>query len=173
MLDFILFLTLGISLYTDLTKRRIYNWITIPAFVLGLSINTWQNGLAGFKQSMLGWTIGLFILFIPFILGGIGGGDIKLLAAIGALKGPVFILQTVLLTALAGGLYILLYLIATKSLLATLKKLKQTFFLMLLAMAGKKLSYMPIMAGETKVISAYIPYGGAIFAGTLLAFILG
>jgi prepilin peptidase CpaA len=173
MADIILFLVLGISLYTDLTRRRIYNWVTLPVMVLGIGLNTWQYGMTGLKQSLLGWAIGLFILFIPFMLGGISGGDIKLLAAIGALKGPAFILQAVLLTALVGGLYIMLHLIATKRSLYTLKNIKNTLYLMLLAMVGKKLSYLPSMAGETKVISASVPYGVAIFLGTLLTYILG
>ena len=108
MLNIILLLTLGISLYTDLTQRKIYNWITVPAMALGLILNTWQNGFDGFMQAWLGWAVGLLIFFIPFLLGGISAGDIKLLAAVGALKGPEFIIEAVLLTALVGGIYVLI-----------------------------------------------------------------
>ena len=168
MIDFVLFLTLGICLYTDLTERKIFNWVTVPASALGLGINAWQGGLTGLGQAFLGWIAGLFILFIPFMLRGISGGDIKLLAAIGALKGVDFVLCTVLFTAAVGGIYILIYLIITRKLGPTLKNLKQTLYLALVSILGKELATIP---GNTNVVNT-VPYAAAISAGTVLTFIL-
>ncbi|HHU33084.1 MAG TPA: prepilin peptidase [Clostridia bacterium] len=176
MLNIILLLTLGISLYTDLTQRKIYNWITVPAMALGLILNTWQNGFDGFMQAWLGWAVGLLIFFIPFLLGGISAGDIKLLAAVGALKGPEFIIEAVLLTALVGGIYVLIYLIVNKKLLHALYNLKRTLYFALMALVARRLSYMPNY-GEEQAENVYtcstMPYGVAIFTGTLLTLVLG
>lgn len=176
MIDMVLFPTLAISLYTDLTRRRIYNWTTIPAMFLGLILNTWENGLGGFKQALLGWAVGLFIFFIPFLFGGISGGDIKLLAAIGALKGVNFILEAVLLTALAGGIYILVYVIVTRQFWVIIKNLKNTLLLIIMSISARSLPcILKWDEGQARNVPTCgtMPYGVAIFAGTLLTFVLG
>ena len=98
---------LGILAYcsfTDLTWHKIYNYITLPGIVLGLGLNTALYGLPGLRSSGLGLATGFLILLVCFYTGGMGGGDIKLLAAIGALKGFPFILFAVFYTILCGGI---------------------------------------------------------------------
>ena len=75
-------------IFTDWRWRRIPNTLSVPTAVIGLVVWTMLDGWAGLGFSLLGLVVGLLILLIPFMLGGIGGGDVKFLAAVGALLGP-------------------------------------------------------------------------------------
>lgn len=109
-----------ISVVTDVTKGVIYNWVTIPAMALGLVLGGWHLGWSGFLSSILGLVLGGVILFLPFLLGGVGGGDVKLLAAAGALGGPVFALKTAVYACLLGGAVALIIMTAKGRLFAGL-----------------------------------------------------
>lgn len=87
----------------DLARRRMPNWLTFGLMGLGLGMGFIAGGSAGLAVSLQGLLLGGALLFIPFLLGGMGAGDVKLLAAIGALKGPFFVLWAFLYGALAGG----------------------------------------------------------------------
>jgi len=96
-------LALCISLITDLRSRKIWNAVTLPAMGFGLAANTASDGVSGFAFAGLGLLAGFALLLIPYLLGGMGAGDVKLLAAIGALQGPAFVFYAFLYTAVAGG----------------------------------------------------------------------
>ena len=53
--------------------------------------------------SLAGCLVGGAIFFLPFALGGLGGGDVKLLAALGAWAGPADALWIALYSGVAGG----------------------------------------------------------------------
>ncbi|WP_051310040.1 A24 family peptidase [Desulfogranum japonicum] len=91
------------AVITDVWKGKIYNWLTLPALVMGLGLAGIQQGWTGLGLSFLGLLIGGGLPLIPFCLGALGGGDVKLFAAIGALMGPAFICETLLASVLAGG----------------------------------------------------------------------
>ncbi len=119
---FLLLLLIIISLYFDLTKKRIPNLLTFSAMLWGLISFTVVDGLNGLWFSFSGLLVGLAIFFIPFALGWMGAGDVKLLGAIGALQGWQFVLSVALLTALTGGVMALIYLLASGRLLRVLKQ---------------------------------------------------
>ena len=103
-LNFVVALTLGsVACVTDIRSRRIPNVLTFGGAVAGLLFHTFYSGGAGFLSSAEGWVVGVAVLFIPFALGGLGAGDVKLLAALGAWLGPMEILRAAMYTALAGG----------------------------------------------------------------------
>ncbi|WDP90901.1 MAG: prepilin peptidase [Desulfobacter sp.] len=102
--------------YTDLAWGRIPNWLTIPFLFIGLWFSTAQLGLVpGLLFSLKGMGTGLACLMVPFILGGAGGGDVKLLGAMGALLGCCGVFWTFLYAALAGGIYSMAVLMAKKN----------------------------------------------------------
>ena len=121
--DFLLIALIGAALFFDLTRKRIPNYLTFPVIIGGLVFHTATNGLSGLWFSFLGLIVGLAIFFIPFAMGVMGGGDVKLLGAVGALQGWQFVLAAGLLTAAAGGVISIIYLIATGRLLRVLKKM--------------------------------------------------
>lgn len=88
----------------DLRTGRIPNAITFPAMLAGLGLNTYYTGWRGLQASLLGLGLGVLLLFIPFALGGMGAGDVKMLAAIGALNGHLFTFRAFLYSAIAGGI---------------------------------------------------------------------
>jgi prepilin peptidase CpaA len=85
---------LAAATVTDLRARRIPNVVTLPALLLGLVLNTVLHGLEGGTTSLQGAGLALAALLPLYILRGMGAGDVKLMAAIGALKGPEFLIYT-------------------------------------------------------------------------------
>ncbi len=89
---------------TDIAWRRVPNWLTVPAAVAGLVLATAASGVHGLLASAAGLALGLSVGIAAMALGApFGGGDTKLLAAMGALAGPAFVASAALYGALAGG----------------------------------------------------------------------
>ena len=88
----------------DLNSRRIPNALTFGAAAIAVAMHVLLNGWSGLLLAVSGWAAG-FALFAPvYAVRGIGAGDVKLLAAIGAWLGPVGALWTGLYGAVAGGI---------------------------------------------------------------------
>lgn len=113
--DTILLVLLVVGLYTDIRFRKLPNWLTFPAIIIGIGMHIWANGWQGAADS-LGGVLFALVLFLPFIQGGLGGGDLKFLAAIGAVKGFEFVLWTTLFGAFLGGLVSVVVLLRQKRL---------------------------------------------------------
>jgi prepilin peptidase CpaA len=94
----------GTACVTDILWRRVPNPLVIAGLGLGIGLNAWSEGLHGLVMSLAGAVLGM-ALFLPFFaLGGMGAGDVKLLAALGSLLGPGDLVRTALAGAVAGGL---------------------------------------------------------------------
>ncbi|MGI8643139.1 MAG: A24 family peptidase [Thermomicrobiales bacterium] len=93
----------GIAVVTDLRRRRIYNVLTMPAMLAGLALNTVMDGFSGLGWALAGFGLGAALFFIPVALGGMGAGDLKLLAALGAIGGPGFVFWCAIYTSIVGG----------------------------------------------------------------------
>lgn len=87
----------------DIRSRRIPNWLTIGGVVLGVGINGFLYGLPGFLLAAKGMGLALLIYVPLFLIHGMGGGDVKLMAAVGALAGPFPWLVIFIITSLLGG----------------------------------------------------------------------
>jgi prepilin peptidase CpaA len=88
---------------TDLRSRRIPNVLTFGAAGAGLIYGFAVGGWMGLAAAALGWVIGAAAFSVPFALGGLGAGDVKLLAAMGAWLGPAGAFWLALYTGVAGG----------------------------------------------------------------------
>ncbi len=85
---------------SDLRTRRLPNWLTVPAFAAGVLMHTVVNGVSGLGFALLGFATGFGILLVLWLIGGGGGGDVKLMGALGAWLGVsltlgVFIVSSV------------------------------------------------------------------------------
>jgi prepilin peptidase CpaA len=87
----------------DLRRRQISNWIPGSAFVSGLVLQTVQHGWRGTGSALLGTLAGAGVFLIFYLLGGMGGGDVKLMAGFGALLGARRLFEAALWTAGCGG----------------------------------------------------------------------
>lgn len=160
----ILGISLLISLFTDLKDRKILNIVTIPTIFFGLIYFSVTQGLNGFLFSLLGLLVGLCVLLIPFLLGGMGAGDVKLMGAIGALMGTSFVFYSFIYTALIGGFISLLLILKKKGIKNTIKPLFIKYVLF-----KSKHSALSI----TKEKSITFPYGVAIVLGTVCTLVWG
>lgn len=95
----------------DLRRRHIANWINVAGIAAGLIYHTAVGGVPGFGRSAGGAIVGFLVFFLLFLMGGMGGGDIKLSAAFGALLGPSGILLAALLAAPVGAVIAVLCLV--------------------------------------------------------------
>lgn len=94
---------MGVATWTDLRSRRIPNWLVLPFMAAGMGVSAWQHGWHGVAQSLEGFALGAVVFGVLFAMGGMGMGDVKLCAAIGAWIGPGQLLLALVLTGLAGG----------------------------------------------------------------------
>jgi Flp pilus assembly protein protease CpaA len=75
---------------TDVRRRVVPDWLTLPAVVLGLAAFAWRLHWSGVGLWALGLGAPTLPLLPPWLMGGVGGGDFKLALAFGALGGPLF-----------------------------------------------------------------------------------
>jgi prepilin peptidase CpaA len=94
----------------DLWRRQISNWTSAAALVGGLGCQVWAHGWRGLLDGVLGCAGGFVVFLIFYMLGGMGGGDVKLMAGFGALLGPSRLVEAALWTAGCGGVFALGYL---------------------------------------------------------------
>jgi prepilin peptidase CpaA len=87
----------------DLRRRQISNWIPVTAFASGLVLQTVEHGWRGTGSALLGTLSGAGVFLIFYVLGGMGGGDVKLMAGFGALLGSKRLFEAALWTAGCGG----------------------------------------------------------------------
>jgi prepilin peptidase CpaA len=88
---------------SDTLFSKIPNLFNLAWVLFAFGYHTYNNGLAGFSLAFFGLLAGLALFLLPFFMGGMGAGDVKALAALGALLGPQAILQVFVYTGLSGG----------------------------------------------------------------------
>jgi prepilin peptidase CpaA len=93
----------------DLRRRQISNWIPGSALASGLILQTVQHGWRGTGSALLGTLAGAGVFLIFYVLGGMGGGDVKLMAGFGALLGARRLFEAALWTAGCGGVMALAF----------------------------------------------------------------
>ena len=92
------------AMIDDLARRQIANWIPLAALAAGFGWQMGQSGLRGLLYAGIGMAAGFAVFLIFYLLGGMGGGDVKLMAGFGALLGFHRLVEAALWTAGLGGL---------------------------------------------------------------------
>jgi len=164
--------TLIVASVTDVRRGKIYNWTTYPAMAAGLVGHALAGGLLGqgglvggmgLPGALAGLVVGFGPLLLAWLAGGIGGGDAKIMGAVGALAGWRFAL-----TALFYGLAVAV--LMALAILISQRKVAQTFgrigrFLLLWFLKAKP----PSPATEQ---SPTLPFGLALCIGAAVALVL-
>jgi prepilin peptidase CpaA len=156
---------LGVCAYWDLRYRKIPNWATLPGIVLGLTLNGLFRGWGGMKASGIGFLVGFGALLVLFVLSWMGGGDVKLMAAVGALKGYPFVVSALFYSLIVGVVLGVIMLIWNRK---TLRTFKNLFFVV-----GSRLSPLIPKRDIKREETQKIPFGLAIVLGTIWAMIMG
>lgn len=166
----------------DLRTRRIPNAITFGGALLGLILNVVIHQQQGAITSISGWVAGVALLAIPFILGGMGAGDVKLLALAGAWGGPVFALYTLLFGAIGGGAVAIVLLAVNGRLTEISRPLVGALRLQLALVLGPILPRAFALAATdhgTRSASTPVrprlrfPYGPALAIGAIVTVLVG
>jgi prepilin peptidase CpaA len=148
--------------WTDWRSRRIPNWITVPGFLVGLSVNVLAGGWAGLRTSLLGAGLGLLVL-LPFVfLRSLGAGDWKLAGALGAFVGVEGMLDLLMGSVFVAGVMALGLVIYKRRFKETLRNIGRLLGSMLtFRMPGAEVSL-------DNPQSLKVPYGVALALTTLL-----
>jgi len=111
---------MGAAAFIDLRTRRIPNLLTASLAATGIGIAAAGFGRVGLGASILGCLLGLAFMLPGHVFGATGAGDVKLLAAAGALLGPSDTVYAFLNTAIAGGVLALVVALRRRRLQRTL-----------------------------------------------------
>ena len=103
----------SIAVVFDVRTCRIPNWLTFGAAAAAFVYSAWQAGFPGVGIAAAGWLAAAALFFPFFALGGMGAGDVKLLAALGAWLGPAESVWLAIYAAAAGGVLALGVALAT------------------------------------------------------------
>ena len=141
-------------------------FVTFSTIVLALLLYSLHAGLTGLLFSLKGLGVGFCLLLLPHLLGGIGAGDVKLMAAVGAVLGVEQTFLAFLIIAIIGGLTSLAMLAARRQLWATLRHMASSFFIFC---GGAGLSVFKV--DRETLRQDGIPYGAVIAGGTVVFFV--
>lgn len=162
----LLLLILGLATYCDLRYHRIPNALSIGGAVAGFILYLHGFGGQGALLALGGIGVGLGLFLPLYALGGMGAGDVKLMAAVGAFLGPAQTALAVGLSLIAGGVLALVVLLVRGGLMRALARYGSTF--RTLIYTGRPgLSYVPPAAGEAA--ASRFPYALAIALGSVAA----
>ncbi|MCP4746519.1 MAG: prepilin peptidase [Desulfobacteraceae bacterium] len=151
----------------DLHTYKIPNLITLPAVSGALIYYYGQHGLAGLLFSLSGLGIGLLLLIIPYMMGGLGGGDVKLLGVAGAFLGARAVVAAFLYIAIIGGIYAVFFVLLHRNQFqGFFKNMKVSFYEFVLTRK------IPPGAGALCTGQPKLKYGLAISLGTGLYIIV-
>lgn len=169
-INLVLVAVLVICAVTDARESKIYNVVTFPAMLAGLLLNGVFGylagaGFTGLVWALLGWAVGMAIQWVPFMLGLAKAGDVKLLAAVGALKGWAFCIFGFLYGAAAFGFLILPWLAWRGELRGVGRNIAHYFRLGLMTRSAPD-------APAPTVTRKFVPWGVGLATGFFIALII-
>jgi prepilin peptidase CpaA len=119
--EILLGMLVGIAAAYDIRFRRIPNWLVLAGIVMGFAWNALSSGVPGVVHAATGLGLGFILYFPLYLIRGRRAGDVKLLAAVGAIAGPINCFWIFILTAILGGLIVLVV-------IAVHRRTSHTFF---------------------------------------------
>jgi prepilin peptidase CpaA len=166
---FLLAVVVGAAVY-DVRYRRIPNWLTVSGVLIGLAMNTFlYQGWPGLRFALTGMAAGFGAYLVLYLLRAMGAGDVKLMAAVGALVGWEDWFAIFLITAIVGGVMALI-------LVAVRGRLKTTLWnvgFILHEMKSGRPAYLGKEELDVRSPKALgLPHGAVIAVGTIFYLVL-
>jgi prepilin peptidase CpaA len=153
----------ALCMAVDARTRRVPNLISVSMMLAGVALNTLYFGAAGLMASLGGLTLIGALLLAPFALGGVGGGDVKMMAAVGALLGPHHAVLALLAGMALGGVAMVLHLLRRGRLR---EKLGAAASMTAAALAQR--SSVPLRLSTADADAIALPYSVPLGLGTVL-----
>ncbi len=148
---------------TDIRTARIPNQLTYTALLLALPLRAAFLGLQGLKEGAIGLLVAGGLFLFLYVLRAMGGGDMKLMAAVGAWVGSRHVMTLILASALAGGVLAIGRIIFRNAVGQTVRN---TMFLMIYRFTSGLQPHPEMNVDNSS--SQRLPYGVAIAVGTLV-----
>jgi prepilin peptidase CpaA len=154
--------------WIDYAERRVPNWLNLTILLAGLVTQFIFFGWNGVGWGALGMLVGFGVLIVPWLMHGMGAGDVKLMAAIGAWIGPVLTLWSFAVGAIIGGIVAVIMIVSTGRTVHALTNM-QTI--------ATKMRRVDTAFGEYGgartfgSTSQLLPYGVPLTAGTILVLV--
>lgn len=159
-------LMLLIAVITDIKSRRIPNWMVLPGMLAGIIASVFFSGWHGLAQSLEGFLLSAAVFGVLACLKGMGMGDVKLCAAIGAWIGPSQMFIALILISLFGGVVAILWAIKDRFLVEMFKNIWR----LLRGVTDRGLRPHPELVLSNPATHK-MPYAPVIAVGTLLSFL--
>ena len=151
--------------WLDWNSRRIPNWLTVPAFFLGIAVRYLIGGWRGAEMGLKGTGLALIVLLPLVLIRALGAGDWKLMGSVGAFLGPRMLLFVLLASIFVSGLMAIVMMIQTKRVKETLRNMA--------ALVHGFLSFglrtHPEISLENPGLLK-LPFGAAVALGTVICF---
>ena len=163
--DYALIVFTLVSAASDAWKKKIYNWATIPAFIVGLVLAALSGGWQGLGFSLLGAFAGFMLLYFFWAAGGMGAGDVKFLMAVGAIKGPLFVFKSAVCGILVAGIVTIIWMLVRGVFFRSLKNVLIPLYTSFVS--GFRVTPMP----QTK--SPALPFGFYLALGVMGYWVYG
>jgi prepilin peptidase CpaA len=164
----LLSLVLVVAAVIDGWKLKVPNWITFPLVVSGWVFSTACFGWAGLGWSLLGTAVGLGLLLPAYAIGGMGAGDVKLLAGVGAWIWGTATFYAFCVSAILGGVIAVLMVLAQRG---WQRHYAQFMGILTEILVIRNPDALSSIAAERKSSMLLLPYGIPIALGTIAYFI--
>jgi len=149
----------------DYSQRRVPNWLNALLIVTGLVVQGCYFGTAGLTAGFWGLLTGFGLLIVPWLMHGMGAGDVKLMAAIGVWLGPLLTLYSFALGAVIGGVAAVVMILST----GRLRMACVNIGVILSKCATPQAVFSEVGSAKSfGTTSQLLPYGVPLTAGTLL-----
>jgi prepilin peptidase CpaA len=160
--------TLIVAAVIDGLKLKVPNWITFPMIISGWVYATVTFGWQGLGASLLGTAVGLGLLLPAYAIGGMGAGDVKLLAGVGAWMGTITTIYAFCVSALVGGVIAVAMVLYRRA----WEKHRDQFWAILNEVTTiRDPELLSAIAAERKKSMLLLPYGIPIALGSIAYFI--
>lgn len=151
--------------WIDYSERRVPNWLNLGLILSGFAAQAIFQGSAGVAAGFLGLLTGFGLLIVPWLMHGMGAGDVKLMAAIGVWIGPLLTLYSFALGAVIGGVAAVIMIVSS----GRLRMACDNLGVILAKCSSRRTIFAEV--GSTRSFgntSQLLPYGVPLSVGTLL-----
>ena len=145
-------------------ELKVPNWITLPMVISGWRYSTVAFGWEGLLWSLMGTAMGLALLLPAYAIGGMGAGDVKLLAGVGAWIFASHTFYAFCVSSIVGAVLAVSMVLYNK---AWQKHSAQFWMILSEVMTIRNPTQLSTIAGERKSTMLLLPYGIPIAIGTI------